>query len=138
LTALQHLRQEDVDRPDHIARDQLVAERLSLKESWRYYKELWWQQVEVLNSGADLDAFRYGLERFPLIQTVTITPLAHGRLFTPLYETPMIRAFPRGFNYLLPRSWPVHDPTYTPSPSRPWNQIPDYEKDGWRGFRLFT
>jgi hypothetical protein len=138
MTELQHLRREDVDRPDHLARDQLVAERLSLKDSWRHYMDLWWQQVEVLNSGADLDAFRYGLKRLPLLQRVTITPFAHGRLFTALYETPMIRALPRGFNYLIPRSWPVHNSGYRPPFSRQWNQLQDFEKDQWRGFRLAT
>jgi hypothetical protein len=84
MTELQHLRKEDVDRPDHLARDQLVAERMSLKDSWRHYMELWWQQVEVVNSGRDLDAFRYGLKRLPLLQRVTITPFADGcsRRFT--------------------------------------------------------
>jgi hypothetical protein len=34
----------------------------------------------------------------PALKRVTITPSAHGHLFTPLYPTPIIRAFPKGFN----------------------------------------
>lgn len=45
------------------------------------------------------------LRRFLAVRTITITPAAHGRLFYPLFETPMIRAFPPGFIYPLQRGW---------------------------------
>jgi hypothetical protein len=76
-----------------------------MRESWVYFQELLRQENEVLASKADIDAFRYGLERFPFLQRVTVTPSAHGFLFAPIYETPMIRAFPRGFNYPMPQPW---------------------------------
>jgi hypothetical protein len=38
---------------------------LSFSESWDYYQKLLEQQEEVLVSGADADALRYALERFP-------------------------------------------------------------------------
>ncbi|KAH7168998.1 hypothetical protein DER46DRAFT_572919 [Fusarium sp. MPI-SDFR-AT-0072] len=60
------------------------------------------QQHQVHVSRADIDAFVYALERFPSLSRVTITSRAHGRLFMPRYETPMIRAFPYGFVYPLP------------------------------------
>ncbi|KAH8804484.1 hypothetical protein F5884DRAFT_734839 [Xylogone sp. PMI_703] len=71
-------------------------------ESWNYYQKLLLQQNDVFASGADVDALRYALNRFPLLRKVSITATAHGFLNAPLYETPMIRSFPRGFNYPIP------------------------------------
>ena len=63
---------------------------LSFSESWDYYQKLLEQQEEVLVSGADADALRYALERFPSLRRIIITPAAHGKLDAPLYETPVI------------------------------------------------
>ncbi|KAH6838550.1 hypothetical protein B0I37DRAFT_316717 [Chaetomium sp. MPI-CAGE-AT-0009] len=128
---------DDVDGPDHLARNQLAAERLSLEESWAHYQTLLLQQDEVINSGADTEAFRYGLERFISLKRVTITPFTHGLWLTPLYETAMIRAFPRGFNYPISRTWLVNDGNERPVAHR-WSQMSEGEKDRWRGFRIVT
>ncbi|KAG7412086.1 hypothetical protein Forpe1208_v008791 [Fusarium oxysporum f. sp. rapae] len=72
------------------------------EDSCAYYYSLADQQHQVHVSRADIDAFVYALERFPSLSRVTITSRAHGRLFMPRYETPMIRAFPYGFVYPLP------------------------------------
>lgn len=137
LEELRHRRGEDVGRPDHLARDRLVADVMPVQESWRHYLDLVQQQREVLNSTADIDAFRYGLQRFPSLTRVTITPFAHGELFTPLHETPMIRSFPRGFNYPLPRTWLVHKPELPDlGLAQPWSGLSEADKDRWRGFRI--
>ncbi|RFU34024.1 hypothetical protein B7463_g2262, partial [Scytalidium lignicola] len=105
---------------------------LSLAESWNYYQQLLLQQKDILASKADADALRYALDRFPLLRKVTITPAAHGFLNAPLYETPMIRSFPRGFNYPIPRGWPLQEPGGPPYELHPWNE--EVEKSRWRGF----
>ena len=98
---------EDVDRPDHVARAEQVASGFPLGASWAYFQKLLKEQQEVIASGADETALRYALERFPSLKRITVTPAAHGWLFSPLYETPMIRAFPSGFHYRIPRGWPA-------------------------------
>ncbi|PWY81740.1 hypothetical protein BO94DRAFT_601809 [Aspergillus sclerotioniger CBS 115572] len=97
----------DVDRPDHIARAlQVVASLKPLQVHWTKYRRLFDEQRRVFTTNADMDALRYGLEQFPSLKRITITPAAHGWLFNPLYETPMIRSFSEGFNYPIPRGWP--------------------------------
>ncbi|GKT51310.1 uncharacterized protein ColSpa_11491 [Colletotrichum spaethianum] len=128
----------DVDsRPEHVTRAKQLASLLPLKESYAHYEDLLRQQDEVLSSGADTvaleDAFRR--ECFPNLCRITITPVAHGFLFTPLYETPMIRSLPYGFNYMIPRSWPV--PKALESPST-WLWVDETIKSRWRGFRIVT
>ncbi|KAI1737391.1 hypothetical protein F4680DRAFT_468176 [Xylaria scruposa] len=76
--------------------------QLPLEESWAYYRSLLRQQQEVLDSRAHIRAFESAIGRFPALRKITITDAAHGQPPTPLYETPMIRAFPDGFNYALP------------------------------------
>ncbi|KAM0473421.1 hypothetical protein ACHAPX_008168 [Trichoderma viride] len=133
-------RQNDDDprRPEHVAMARRVHAELSLEESWAYYQDLLRQQEEVIANGDDVDALRYGLQRFPSLQKVTVTPATHGWLFMPLYETPMIRAFPYGFNCPIPRAWPyaihsIHDIYYNLR-AAPWEN----EKTRWRGFNLVT
>lgn len=92
---------------DSPARVEQAAAEMSLQSSWAYYQELVHQQDEVIANSSDLEALIYGLRRFSSLQTVVITPAAHGLLFSPLYKTPMIRAFPLGFNYAIPRGWPA-------------------------------
>ncbi|KAF4447500.1 ATP-dependent helicase/nuclease subunit A [Fusarium austroafricanum] len=79
-----------------------LATAMSPEASYAYYYNLAEQQRHILESNADVDAFLYALKRFPSLSRVTISPKAHGRLFMPMYETPMIRAFPPGFVYPLP------------------------------------
>lgn len=76
---------------------------MPLIESWAYYQQLIRQQDEILQSGTDITALAYALSRFPSLYRVTVTPAAHGFLFNPLYATPIIREFPIGFNYPIPR-----------------------------------
>lgn len=75
------------------------------RDSLAYWRILLEQQKEVLESGADEAAFRYAVQRFPRLSKVTVTPVTHGLLFMPFYQTPMIRAFPPGFVYPIPHGW---------------------------------
>lgn len=97
----------DAARLDHTTRQRQCDAEMPLMASWAYYQQLVRQQNEILRSGADMTAFCYALPRFPSLRRVTVTPAAHGFLFNPLYPTPMIRAFPDGFNYPIPRGWPT-------------------------------
>ncbi|CAJ0548529.1 Ff.00g021420.m01.CDS01 [Fusarium sp. VM40] len=101
---------------------------MGIKESWAYYEPLLEDQRQVLASDADIEAFKYGLQRFPSLKRVTITPSAHGRIRNPLYKTPMIRAFPRGFDYPVPTGWPSYA-TELPGPV-------DVLPAKWRGYRV--
>lgn len=120
----------DVDRPDHVARAELAA-KISVKHIWKYYQLLLRQQRDVLAAGDDEEAFKYGLQRFPALRRVTITPAAHGMLFMPLYDTPMIRAFPPSFNYPIPCTWPLRKQV-----QKSWERSTESEKDIWRAFRI--
>ncbi|KAJ5570874.1 hypothetical protein N7535_004534 [Penicillium sp. DV-2018c] len=105
LYVLKYREDRGVDRPEVIARREQVYAHPSLREHWQHYQQLLRQQKEVIASQSDLEAFAFGVKQFPALKRVTITPAAHGNLATPLYETPMIRAFPKGFNYPIPRGW---------------------------------
>ncbi|TGJ78375.1 hypothetical protein E0Z10_g10389 [Xylaria hypoxylon] len=85
--------------------EQQIAAQISLEESWTYYQGLLRQQQEVLDSRAHVRALESGIGRFPTLRKITVAATIHGRIFVPIYETPMIRAFPRGFNYPIP-NWP--------------------------------
>jgi hypothetical protein len=104
-------RQSDgqVPRPDQIERTEKLERRgLNMRNSFDIYMDLLRQQEDVISTNADEEAFRYGLSRFPRLRKITITPAAHGFLFMPLYETPMIRSLPEGFMYPMPRGWLMH------------------------------
>ncbi|KAF5700204.1 hypothetical protein FGLOB1_10927 [Fusarium globosum] len=108
---------------------------MSTRDSLEYYTDLLHQQTGVLSSMADEEAFRYALQRFPRLTRVTITPAAHGFLFMPLYNTPMIREFPSGFVYPIPRTWPSEESLGYGSPEdcpEGWGN--DDERKQWRGF----
>ncbi|KUL84067.1 hypothetical protein ZTR_07439 [Talaromyces verruculosus] len=108
----------------------------SIHDSWEFYQQILQQQKSVLDSDDDIKAFRYGLERFPRLRRVKITPIAHGVLDVPLYETPMIRSFLPKFNYPIPYTWPPYESNSQSSfQIQPWNQE---EKMKWRGFCLIT
>ncbi|KAG6357761.1 hypothetical protein INS49_013640 [Diaporthe citri] len=128
----------DADRPEHAAQAEQLNTRLPAAACWAHYRELLQQQDAVLSSGADEAAFRYALQQFPSLERVTITPAAHGWLFSPLYETPTIRTLPNGFNYPIPRGWPTAPDGCPPHSMRPWPGDGEGEayKDQWRGVRL--
>lgn len=124
----------DVDRPDHLARREQVLAQPSLRECWEHYQHLLRQQNDVIADNSDLQAFLYGVKQFPALKRVTITPAAHGNLFAPLYWTPTIRAFPKGFNYPIPRGWLYPRINLEPANAYAWNQYPEL-KEQYRGFR---
>jgi hypothetical protein len=97
----------DIERPAHVSLERQLRALLPIRQCYEHYVKLKEQQDKVLKSGADKDAFVYGLSRFPKLTKVAVTPAAHGWLFCPLYETPFIRALPYGFNYPIPRGWPT-------------------------------
>ncbi|KAH6957375.1 hypothetical protein DER45DRAFT_506906 [Fusarium avenaceum] len=105
------------------------------RESLQYYTQLVKEQDHVVESGADKEAFRYALQhsRFPHLTKVTVTPAAHGFLFFPLYETPMIRAFPHGFAYPIPRGWTCAGNMDVPQRAESWEE--DKQRK-WRGFQI--
>ncbi|KAF7547408.1 hypothetical protein G7Z17_g7733 [Cylindrodendrum hubeiense] len=133
----------DVDHPVHVLRQKQVDNSMRLHDSWSHYQTLLKQQDAVLTSNADSDALVYALLRFPSLRRITITPAAHGFIFMPLYETPMIRDFPYGFNYPIPRGWPavngIDDGAHPEANS--WHEgqfATEHEKNRWRGFRIIT
>ncbi|RAK77392.1 uncharacterized protein BO72DRAFT_428617 [Aspergillus fijiensis CBS 313.89] len=110
--------------------------RPSLWTCWQYYQNLLAQQAEVLIRQSDVEALVYGLRRFPALERITITPAAHGWLYQPLYETPMIRAFPKGFNYPIPHGWPTAEEGDPTPEAEDWGTLPENVKEQWRGVRL--
>ncbi|KAF3897969.1 F-box domain-containing protein [Trichophyton interdigitale] len=108
-------------------------------ESWERYKEYLKDQLEVLDSEADVEALKFGLERFPALRKITIIPTAHRKLFSPLYPTPNIRSLPCMFNYPIPQPWPISDEETFPVNATPWTEdAQEFLKDRWRGFRVVT
>jgi hypothetical protein len=133
ISDLESLKDRDADRLGHIERAKQVAAQMPVADAWACYKELLSQQRQVLQSQSHIRALEDGIGLFPKLRRVTITPAAHGRLFNPLYKTPMIRAFPLGFNYHIPRGWPI-----TADGSEP--ECPKWNGCGsdWQGFRVVT
>jgi hypothetical protein len=134
LRILRSRKGADVDRPGHIVcREQILAQP-PLGECWKHYQHLLRQQNDVLTGDSDYEAFLFGVKQFTVLKRVTITPVAHGYLFDPLYPTPMIRAFPKGFNYPIPCGWLFRRAISTPATSYPWNHYPEL-RERYRGFR---
>ncbi|PGH04879.1 hypothetical protein AJ79_06964 [Helicocarpus griseus UAMH5409] len=129
---------QDLHHPEHIAREKQAAAQLPMRTSWEYYMKLLQQQRDVIASNSDVDALKFGLQQFPALRRIAITPAAHGWLFEPLYETPMIREFPYGFNYPIPRGWPTTYDHQPPPVANPWSDASEEEKNQWRGFRIIT
>ncbi|KAI1071054.1 hypothetical protein LB507_011497 [Fusarium sp. FIESC RH6] len=102
------------------------------RDSLAYWKFLLKQQKEMLKCGADEAAFRYAVQRFPRLTKVTVTPLAHGLLFMPIYQTPMIRAFPTGFVYPIPHGWWSNE-THDGRDGYPEGWENEKERKQWRG-----
>ncbi|KAF3803540.1 hypothetical protein GCG54_00004711 [Colletotrichum gloeosporioides] len=135
---LQTLGHADVETlPQHIETAKQVHAPLPVDVAYAYYQGLLQQQRDVLASGADIAALRWALDgnMFPNLKKITLSPLAHGVLFTPLYPTPMIREFPYGFNYPIPRGWPASPDPWTMGAEN-WDC--EEVKNRWRGFRLVT
>ncbi|KAM3551546.1 hypothetical protein MY1884_007669 [Beauveria asiatica] len=125
-----------------VVRQKQRAAETPLVESFRYYMDLLSKQVRVIQTEDDIDALMEGMEAFPALQRITVTPATHGYLYTPLYYTPMIRNFPYGFNYAIPRGWPMMN-DLTLDPITPWVTVPGHsdlnvcaEKSRWRGLVL--
>lgn len=109
------------------------------RDSLAHYQDLLRQQSEVLSSGSDEQAFRHAVQRFPRLTKVTVTPAAHGFLFMPLFQTPMIRALPFGFVYPVIRTWPSDEALEYGSPENcPEGWGNDDERKQWRGFCTVT
>ncbi|KAF7536708.1 hypothetical protein G7054_g4295 [Neopestalotiopsis clavispora] len=127
----------DVPRPNHVLIARQIKQQLPRRDSWRYFRQLLQQQDDVIKTEADAKALRYGLERFTSLRRVTITPVAHGVLYEPLYETPMIRAFPCGFNYPIPCSWALYK-RGRPYSLQSWDKDNEEQSDKgrWRGFSV--
>ncbi|KAJ5360502.1 hypothetical protein N7517_009693 [Penicillium concentricum] len=86
----------------HISLSRHFSQRkVTLRESGKIISDYCVSRKIADNS--DLRAFLDSVRQFPALKRVTITPPAHGHLFVPLHQTPMIRAFPKGFNYFIPR-----------------------------------
>ncbi|CAH0034520.1 unnamed protein product [Clonostachys rhizophaga] len=129
-------RGNDCDTPAHLEREERVKNEMPIIHSVRYYRELCDQQGEVIRTDGAICAFRIALDRFPNLRRVTITPACHGFLFTPLYETPMIRDFPKGFNYPIPRSWPSDLGKTDSRPVHRWPRFHQTSKMIWYGIRV--
>ncbi|GAM42714.1 ankyrin repeat-containing protein [Talaromyces pinophilus] len=109
---------------------------LPFETSWSCYTQLLRGQEDILNSGADLKALKYGLKRFPALHRITISPAAHGLLGLPLYQTPMIRAFPPGLNYCILPAWPLQ---FNPLDEEELYEAPSWDQEEakeWRGFSM--
>ncbi|CAJ0552948.1 Ff.00g010260.m01.CDS01 [Fusarium sp. VM40] len=76
-----------------------VAQRflnpLSPRESYEIYQNLGAQQDHVIATGLDIVTLREGLDKFPNLRRVILTPAAHGTPVKPLFYTPMINRLPR-------------------------------------------
>ena len=141
-------------RSDYDDRDDYICPEanLAITESWEYYKPLLDDQHQVLSSNLDVEAFKFGLRQFTSLKRVTVTPATHGAHWKTLYRTPMIRAFPPGFDYPLPKAWPCFDdetkidvlPWVSDGNDRPYQMIYGNEctaeeyRAKWRGFQLVT
>ncbi|RFN54514.1 hypothetical protein FIE12Z_1302 [Fusarium flagelliforme] len=113
------------------------------------YKALIKDQIQIIASDVDIEAFKYGLRRFPALKRVTITPSTHGTELNPLYKTPMIKALPPGFYCPAPRAWPVRTSMYNRriGPAGPFetyqetygiNCTTEAYRNRWRGYRAVT
>lgn len=123
-----------MERPDHIAVRGQAEAAISPLEAYRHYQMLVSQQEGVIDAATDVKALRHGLERFPNLRRITLTPAAHGTIFRPYYGTPMIRNFPKGFIYPIPRGWPEQIRGSNEPFAQLWRGRD--EKVKWRGLLL--
>lgn len=136
LERIKDYKGEFVERPDHIEVAKQLEARLSPEQSYKHYQKLVKQQEKVVAADDDAKALRYGLQRFPNLRRITLTPIAHGLPFIPWYETPMIRDLPYGLIYPIPRGWPMTSEHSNRPFADPWDN--EEEKNKWRGFRLIV
>ncbi|KAK1239977.1 hypothetical protein MKX08_007419 [Trichoderma sp. CBMAI-0020] len=125
---------EDGVLPKRLRKIQRAGAKLSVEDVSQFWLKLEKDQMINISMEEDVKAFRYALHRLPALRTITITPATHGFLFSPLYQTPLIRSVPVGMNYPLPRGWPVWSGN---SPIRildSWER----EKGIWRGYNMVT
>lgn len=120
---------DDIETPSYVEMARRAPVQMPMGKAWAHYQELLEQQREILDSKAHIHSLEDHIGSFPALRRITITPAVHGRLSNPLYETPMIRSFPRGFNYYLPQSWPVI--------AIDEDEYKEWDDDGcdWQGFR---
>lgn len=109
---------------------------MSLRDCWEHYQKLLQQQDEAISSRRDENAFIYALDQFLALERVTVTPAAHGWLYSALYETPTIKSLPYGFNYPIPRGWPTAGYLEMFSDPIPWSEAPEAYKEQWHGVRI--
>ncbi|KAJ5975149.1 hypothetical protein N7481_008856 [Penicillium waksmanii] len=138
LTNMKYRKNFDLDRPGHILRARQANAQPPLRICWQYYQNIHMQQSDTMKLKRDEEAFIYGLKQFPSLKRVTITTATHGHLYEPLYETPMIRAFPYGLNYPIPRGWPGGRGEISYTPAESWEEMNEAEKEQWHGFRMIT
>lgn len=137
--------------PHHLLKRTRFKKAWSAAKSWDYYKDLVADEEKVLRSGADVEALRHALQYFPALTTITITPTAYGRLFLPVYKSPMIRGFPEQLIYPIPRPWPYSEAGTVRSDVEPWDRGQDSDRsdfshsvitggstycDLWRGYSI--
>ncbi|KAM0279863.1 hypothetical protein ACHAO9_011489 [Fusarium lateritium] len=135
--AIEDVESRLVDKADGNKQQTQVDNLMPPRESLQYYTQLVKEQDHVFESGADKEAFQFALQhsRFPHLTKVTVTPAAHGFLFLPLYETPMIRAFPYGFTCPIPRGWSCAGNIHVPQRPESWEE--DKQRK-WRGVQIVS
>lgn len=107
---------------------------VSLVKSYGAYRGLVQGQERVLATDGDVEALEYGLQRFPHLRRITLTPALHGYPGTTPYSTPMLRSLPHGTIYPIAYGWPLIDRR-----GNSWSTPHSWEgeeKEKWRGFCL--
>ncbi|KAF5981854.1 hypothetical protein FCOIX_3993 [Fusarium coicis] len=127
-------------RPEDVSKQHQLDNAMSYQDSFKYYTLLEHQPRAMIEPGTDEDMFRYTLRRLPNLKRVVVTPAAHGYLFEPLYKTPMIRSFPYGFIYHVPREWPTPLPRNEWAFAMPWfgDDAVEEDKSLYHGFQVIT
>ncbi|KAF5722738.1 hypothetical protein FMUND_2615 [Fusarium mundagurra] len=127
-------------RAEDVSKQHQLNNAMSYQDAFEYYNLLEDQQTNLIASKTDEYIFRYIVRQFPKLKRVSVTPAAHGYLFEPLYRTPMIRSFPYGFIYPVPRGWPIPLPGQISAFVLPWvgEDAVEENKDPWHGFRIVT
>lgn len=120
--------------PKRIRKAQRAGRKISGEDATQFWLRLEKEQMRNVIVGADATAFRYALRHLPALQTITVTPAAHGVPFVPLYETPLIRSIPFGMNYPFPRGWPTRRGGYPIRLTERWEE----DKAIWRGLNIVT
>lgn len=123
------------NRPERIEKAwRARGNHTSMKCANEFLGDLEREQDGNIEGENDATAFRWALRLFPALRTITVTPATHGFLYTPLYETPLIRQIPLGMNYPLPRGWPTRRSNNPALSAAPWEE----EKYVWYGLNMVT